>query len=293
MKINPNLVKTGLNGFYIKAFKMLLNENIIKQYKGIKLICMQGSSDRAKVLAQKLADEFFNINPSNFMPVNLSNNEDFHCYRVGSVLCASHGMGNPSIITFLDAISKIMYFAGNLDIEYVRIGTSGGFGVNPGSVILTQTAYMPDLIPEFKLYPLGKKFVYPTHMNSELNQKILHSQPKNLDFLFSTGNTIAADDFYRGQVRLDGIVKPRFSLEERSNYFSKMKQLNILNFEMESTGLASFCNRAQIPATMIATTIVDRIKVDSISATPAELIKFSDNAQSIIINYIKEYKILD
>ncbi|MCX8514060.1 MAG: hypothetical protein ORN24_00660 [Burkholderiales bacterium] len=292
MKINPNLAKIGLNGFYIKAFKLLLNQNIIQQYSGIKLVCMQGSIDRARILAQKLAAQFLQINPNNFIPVNLTENDDFHCYRVGQVLCASHGMGNPSIITFLDAISKIMYFAGNLDVEYVRIGTSGGINVNPGSVILTQKSYMPNLIPEFKLYPLGKEVIYPTHMNEELNQKIINSQPKTTDFLFSIGNTIAADDFYRGQVRYDGIIKPQFSLDERRDYFNKMNQLNILNFEMESTGLAAFCNRANIPATMIATTIVDRMKTDSITATTEELIKFSDNAQSIIINYIKKYKIL-
>ena len=67
----------------------------------------------------------------------------------------------------------------------------------------------------------------------------------------------------------------------------KIKQLNILNFEMESTALASFCNRAQIPATMIAVTLLDRMLGDQIIVSPELLAKYADHAQTVAINYLK------
>jgi uridine phosphorylase len=186
----------------------------------------------------------------------------------------------------LHNLTQVLYFAGNSDLEYIRIGTSGGIGVEPGSVVLTDTAYMPNLIAGYKVSALGKDIIYPTVMDKVLNQKILQAQHQSTSFKLLVGNSIAADDFYLGQARFDGAIKPRYTIESRNSYFEKIKVLNILNFEMESTGLASFCNRAQIPATMIASIIINRLNGDQVTISTETLNKYSDHSQEVAINYV-------
>lgn len=286
MIINELLKDCSLNS-YLYNINLTLSEQQLEQFHGITYVCMQGSPERAKDFARKLAHTLLGLNMTNFEPKNMLKDSAFHCYRVGNILSISHGMGTASMLTLLHNISKVMYFAGNYDIEYLRIGTSGGIGVEAGSVILTDTAYMPNLVPGYKVSALGRDIIYPTGMSVALNNKILAAQPTNLDFKVLSGNSIAADDFYLGQARFDGVLKPRYDVETRRQYFSQIRQLNILNFEMESTALASFCNRAQIPATMIATTLLNRMESDQVTATPETLAIYSNRSHSIALNYLQ------
>ena len=123
-------------------------------------------------------------------------------------------------------------------------------------------------------------------MSTALNDRILKAQPKEQKFKLLIGNSIAADDFYMGQARFDGVVKPKYDEAKRRAYFDKIKALNILNFEMESTGLAAFCNRAEIPATMIAVTLLNRMEGDQVSASSETLAMYSERSQQVAINYL-------
>lgn len=285
MKIN-NLIK-ALDKVYLYNFNMIITEQLISEFKGIKYVCMQGSSNRSLEFALKLAKEFLRIDAKYFAPVNLIPTSKFKGYRIGNILSISHGMGSASILTMLHDLSVLMYYAGNHDCEYIRLGTSGGINIEPGSVVITDQAFMADLVAGYKMSPLGKDIIYPTNMNSDLNLRILKAQPKNLGFDILEGNSIAADDFYLSQCRFDGAINPSYDELHQKKYFEKIKELNILNFEMESAALASFCNRAEIPATMVAVTLLNRIHGDQISSSYNVLEKFSLRPQEIIVNYLK------
>jgi len=261
MKIN-HLLKQGLLDTYLYNLNLTLDKKTLDKFSGIKYVLMQGSQLRAKNLSMKLSQKILNINGTFFEPINLIETSKFYAYRTGNILSVSHGMGNTSIITLLHNLTQVLYFAGNSDLEYIRIGTSGGIGVEPGSVVLTDTAYMPNLIAGYKVSALGKDIIYPTVMDKVLNQKILQAQHQSTSFKLLVGNSIAADDFYLGQARFDGA------------------------FEMESTGLASFCNRAQIPATMIASIIINRLNGDQVTISTETLNKYSDHSQEVAINYV-------
>lgn len=285
MKVNQQL--TNIVGSYLYNFDLLVTEKWLEGFHGIKYVCMQGSPDRARAFAKKVANKFLNVDERFFEPINLAQVAAFHCYRVGEVLSVSHGMGNPSIITLLHNISRIMYCANNFDVEYIRIGTSGGIGLDPGSVVLTKEAYMPNLIAGFRQFPLGREITYPTQMDEALNARIMAAQPKEINFKVLLGNSIAADDFYLGQARFDGAIKPRYNEQQRQDYFRRIQELNILNFEMESTALAAFCNRAEIPATMVAVTLLNRMLGDQITATQDILAGYADRAQTVLLNYLQ------
>ena len=195
-------------------------------------------------------------------------------------------MGTTSVLSLLEELTKILHYAGNSEVEYIRIGTSGGIGVTPGTVIITETAYTPTLTPYYEFASLDKTIAISTCFNNNLVKRINDNQPRGLDFSILVANSIAADDFYLGQGRFDGALQAKHDLAFRDQYFAKARELGIRNFEMESTAMAAFCNSTQIPATMIAVTLVNRLDGDQISATPEMLAEFSERSQSVAINYL-------
>ena len=286
MKINP-LLKTEE---FLFLLNLPLTEENLAKFRGIRYVIMQGSSKRSAVLAKKLAKSVLKIDTRYFEPVNLVHTSNFAVYRVGNILSVSHGMGNVTIDALLHAITKLLHFAGNENVEYVRVGTSGGIGVQPGTVVITKNAYMPNLKPYYTTYELDKQIDMPTNLDAALVERILAAQPKDLPFNVVSGNSVAADDFYLGQCRYDGAMITRQDKVFREDFFKKVHELGICNFEMESTALAAFCNKAQIPATMIAVTLLNRFEGDQISATPEQLNEYSDRSQQVIINYLLSRK---
>ena len=61
-------------------------------------------------------------------------------YKVGPVLSVSHGMGVPSLSILLHELIKLMWHAGVQDPVFFRIGTSGGVGLVPGTIVITKEA---------------------------------------------------------------------------------------------------------------------------------------------------------
>lgn len=285
MRINPNLA--NINEKYLYLLQLDLTEENLEKFKNVRYVIMQGSSKRAAVLAKKLAKDLLNMDTRFFEPVNLVDTSNFAVYRIGNVLSVSHGMGNVTIDALLHSLTKLLHYAGNNEVEYIRVGTSGGIGVEPGTVVITKNAYMPDLSPYYTTYELDKRIDIPTALNHSLVNRIVAAQPADLPFNIVVGNSIAADDFYLGQCRYDGAMNSRQSHEWRAKFFDKIHHLDICNFEMESSALAAFCNLAQIPATMIAVTLLNRFNGDQVTATPEQLAEYSDRSQSVVINYMR------
>lgn len=285
MKINSSLINKMPD--YLYGLNFHLSSKNLEKFRGIRYVLMQGSDLRAKHLAEKIAGTLSHIDTNYFDAINLTPMCAYSCYRVGDILSVSHGMGSSSIMTFLHDISKIMYFAKNHDVKYIRIGTSGGLGIDPGVVVITDQTYMPNLIQGYQCPALEKNIIYPTHMNSELNQEILEAQPDDLPFSVLRGNTIAADDFYLGQSRFDGAIIPPYDEKTRESYFQQIKALSIYNMEMESAAFACFCHRAEISGTMVAATIINRYENDQFSVTSEQLAEWSDRSQEVIINFLQ------
>lgn len=290
MKINQQIIDIhhSKKSIYLYGLNLNLSSQELEKFRDIQYILMQGSEARAKVLAHKIAQTHLNMNMNYFEVINLTPVSAYACYKIGNILSVSHGMGSSSMMTFLHDISKVMYLAGNDDVKYIRIGTSGGIGVDPGVVIITDETYMPNLVKGYKCPDLNNDIIYPTYMNMELNQQILDAQPKELSFKVLRGNSIAADDFYLGQARFDGATIPVYDEKKREQYFEKIKALSILNMEMESAAFACFCNRAEIPATMVAVTLVNRSLSDQLTVSSEKLAEWSDRSQQVVMNYLKK-----
>ena len=58
-------------------------------------------------------------------------------FKVGPVLSISHGMGVPSLSILMHEVIKLLWHAGVYDATFFRIGTCGGIGLDPGSVVVS------------------------------------------------------------------------------------------------------------------------------------------------------------
>ncbi|MCE3269210.1 MAG: hypothetical protein K0R49_1462, partial [Burkholderiales bacterium] len=125
-KIYQNHSGSNIKYSYLYNLNLSLNSKIIDMFKGIKYVFMQGSSFRAKSLAKKFAKVSFGIEEEYFIPQNLFPNAFFEGYRVGNALSVSHGMGAMSVISLLYDITRLMQACNNKDLQYIRLGTSGG-----------------------------------------------------------------------------------------------------------------------------------------------------------------------
>ena len=53
-------------------------------------------------------------------------------YKIGPILTLNHGMGFGSLSIALHEVAKLLQYAGATDFCFVRMGTSGGLGADPG-----------------------------------------------------------------------------------------------------------------------------------------------------------------
>lgn len=67
------------------------------------------------------------------------------------LLSGQHGMGIPSVGILLHEVIKLMYHARVKDPIFFRIGTCGGIGIDPGTVVISEEAVDGMLRPVLEL----------------------------------------------------------------------------------------------------------------------------------------------
>lgn len=65
-------------------------------------------------------------------------------------------MGCPSLSIMLNETIKLLHYAGAKDVTFIRLGTCGGIGVGPGTVIISTGALNGALQPVHSQYIGGK-----------------------------------------------------------------------------------------------------------------------------------------
>eukprot|EP00397_Hematodinium_sp_SG-2012_P069276 GEMP01117848.1.p1 GENE.GEMP01117848.1~~GEMP01117848.1.p1 ORF type:complete len:168 (+),score=20.60 GEMP01117848.1:49-552(+) len=119
----------------------------------VKVVCLAGSADRAKTFAQKL--KLLYDESGDLLPIGGTDRGSM--YLIGEVISVSHGMGIPSCLIFLHEIVKLLYHAqADLkNIDFIRLGTSGGLGTAGGHVVVAEEALDATLQPGFLLTTNG------------------------------------------------------------------------------------------------------------------------------------------
>ena len=139
---NDHLVDLTKNqGDFLYHFGLGTNtNNLVDEFGDVKFVLMGGSPGRMLKMA-KLLQEVLGIGKG-FEPVDLAKKGGrYSLYKVGPVICVNHNIGASTLSVVLHEIFKLLDHAGAAreEVHVIRLGTSGGLGVEPGTVVVTNT----------------------------------------------------------------------------------------------------------------------------------------------------------
>ncbi|KAK0407088.1 hypothetical protein QR680_018988 [Steinernema hermaphroditum] len=248
----------------------------------VKFVCTGGSATRIAMYAK-----LFAVEANLPLSENLSKSDRFCMFKTGPVLWVNHGMGTPSLSIMLVEVIKLLHYANATDTVFIRMGTSGGIGVNPGTVIVSTGALNGMLEESYVQYIMGKKVNRPTKVDPKLASELVETA-KELDVPVDSGLSLCADDFYEGQGRLDGAFC-EYSTEEKFAFLRMLRdEKNVMNFEMESTCFAALTHRAGARAAIVCVTLLNREEGDQVKVSHEEYLEFEMRPFRLVSAYIKE-----
>ncbi|XP_068090640.1 uridine phosphorylase 1 [Hyperolius riggenbachi] len=283
---NPHLEKMKEDILY--HFDLGTNSHDFPALFGdVKFVCVGGSPSRMKAFAQYITGELNLGDPKEDIPNICAGTDRYAMYKVGPVLSISHGMGIPSISIMLHELIKLLYHSKCCDVTVVRIGTSGGIGIEPGSVVITSQSVNPTFEPQFEQIVLGKTVIRSTKLDAELAQELIQCSHEINEFNTVIGKTMCTLDFYEGQARLDGAICS-YTEEEKMQYLKAAYDAGIRNIEMESSVFAAMCNISGLRAAVVCVTLLNRLEGDQISSTHDVLVEYQQRPQKLVGYFIKK-----
>ncbi|OCT63502.1 uridine phosphorylase 2 isoform X1 [Xenopus laevis] len=253
----------------------------------VKFVCVGGSPNRMKAFALFIHQELGLEGERNDVADICAGTDRYSMFKVGPVLSISHGMGIPSISIMLHELIKLLHHAKCRDVTIIRIGTSGGIGIEPGSVVITDVAVDSFFRPQFEQVVLDKVVVRNTELHKELAEDLLQCSKEIASFPTIIGHTMCTYDFYEGQGRLDGALCS-FSKEEKFEYLQRAFTAGVRNIEMESTVFAAMCYLCGLKAAVVCVTLLNRLEGDQIAESHETLTEYQKRPQQLIAAYIKK-----
>lgn len=255
-----------------------LNTDFSAVFADLKFVCTGGSAGRMSSYAKQFAAH------ANFsVSENLCKSDRYVMYKTGPVLWVNHGMGVPSLSIMLIELFKLLTYAG-ARVKIIRVGTSGGVGVPPGTVVIASGVMNGALEQKHVQWIHGVEVKRDAQLDQQLGDK-LYEAAKELNIPVERGLTFCADDFYEGQMRLDGYFC-EYSREEKLAFMHRLNSLGVKNIEMESTGFAAFTYRAKIPAAICCVTLLNRMENDTVTLDKNDYFEFEKRPFKIVCHYI-------
>jgi len=263
--------------------------DVKKEFSDVKFVCVSGSSNRISKFAKFINSQLQVLKDEGI--VNLCTGDRYVMYKVGPVLMANHGMGVPSTSILMHELFKLLHYAGAEDVVFFRIGTSGGLGLTPGTVVITNRALNAYAEPKFTQVVLGKTVEQDASFLNSISDELMsltRDSEEKVFFEVVIGDTMCCDDFYEGQARLDGAFC-NYTEEDKMGYLKELHQKGVRNIEMESTLFASLCNRAGIKASVVCVALLDRLLGDQVNITKEMKTEFEQRPWWVVLKYIKKH----
>ncbi|XP_045207548.1 uridine phosphorylase 2-like [Mercenaria mercenaria] len=258
-------------------------------FSDVKFVCFGGSPNRMKKFAEFMVKEIDYQIPAGMALKDISHGSDrYVLYKVGPVLSVSHGMGIPSLSIVFHEVLKLLHHSECTDVKFFRLGTSGGLGIEPGTVVITEAAVDGLLRPYMEVATLGMILQHPAFLDKNLCEELLEIANEDKAYKSVIGKTMCTYDFYEGQARLDGAFCD-FTAEDKMAFLKRIHDRGIQNIEMESLCFAAMAHRAAVKSAIICCTIVDRLKSDQITASHETLEEWQMRPQKIIAKYIRQH----
>jgi uridine phosphorylase len=200
-------------------------------------------------------------------------------------------MGMPSASIAVQEAMRIVYFlkGGDLaamdEVFWARVGTSGGVGLPGGPVVVTSEGLMADLRPYRLLRGGDGEYWFDGTFPADVYDAIIAAN-EGTDFDIVAGKTVAGNEFFLEQYRLDGAI----CLETHESKMAWLRWLDengVRNIEMEGAMFAGYLNHWGFSKfAMICCTLLNRLEGDQVTSSPAQLHKFSEDSGVALFNYL-------
>ncbi|XP_011497628.1 PREDICTED: uridine phosphorylase 1-like [Ceratosolen solmsi marchali] len=280
---NPNL--KSLDHDFLYHLELGTNDHdFVKMFGDVKFICTGGTAIRMKNFINSIEPELSKKLKTK-LEIWQHSSSRYSMYKVGPVLAVNHGIGVPSLQILLNELFKLMYYAKMKNPVIFRIGTCGGVGITPGTVVITNEGVDEEINPYFVQVVLGKKIHLPATLDRQLVREL--KALVNSDDPYDTiiGKTMCTSDFYEGQGRLDGAFC-KHTIADKMDYLAKLQEAGVVNIEMECTAFAALTYQAGIKAGICCVAMLDRFKGDQIRTSNEVRKQWELRPQDIISRYI-------
>lgn len=265
-------------------------QDLRTMFGDIRFVCLGGTAHRMEKFARLLVRELPVKLPTGCDLSDLSaHSHRYSMFKAGPVLCVNHGMGAPSVSILLHELFKLLHYAGCLQVTFIRMGTCGGLGVPPGTIVVSKEVINEFGEPNHTFSILGKREDRPCFLSQELAEEIISVGRRSYPSLsIISGKTMCTNDFYEGQARLDGAFCP-YTMECKKAYLNELHNKNgVTNIEMESSLFSAMCHYANVPAAIVCVTLVERLKEDQIrDEGTVSLAAAQEMLQNVVLSYIK------
>ncbi|NXP59909.1 UPP1 phosphorylase, partial [Chloropsis cyanopogon] len=252
-----------------------------------QFVCVGGSPSRMKAFIAYIAEELGLGSPGCDYPNICAGTDRYAMYKVGPVLSVSHGMGIPSISIMLHELIKLLYHAKCSDITIIRIGTSGGIGLEPGSVVITRQSVDATFKPQLEQVVLGKTVIRSTNLDEQLAKELMQCSKEIGQFNTVIGNTMCTLDFYEGKAALYLAVCciKLLILWRFLPTFNKSSEVNIVYYTLSCTFHVYL---SQNLSAVVCVTLLNRLEGDQISSPHDVLVEYQQRPQKLVGYFIKK-----
>lgn len=145
------------------------------------------------------------------------------------------------------------------------MGTCGGIGLAPGTVVITTQPVDGQLRSTFDVVVQTSPQQRPAKLDADLVIELVGLTDTCTDgFKTVTGKTLCTNDFYEGQSRMDGAFCD-YSPDSQKAFIDKLIAQEIVSMDMESSAFAALTNKAGIRAAVLTVVIVDRKEGDEVN----------------------------
>jgi uridine phosphorylase len=267
-------------------FGVASSDPLLTKLSDVEAVIMAGSGLRITEFAQRWSE----LNGGTEI-VAFPKEDRFITRYTAGVLFASHGMGMPSASIALQELMRLVFFLkrGDLDamdeVFWCRVGTSGGVGLPVGTVVVTSEGLMADLKP-FRLLNGGTgEYWFDGHFPAATCDAIIAAN-EYADFDIISGRTVAGNEFFLEQFRLDGAICLE-TWETKMGWLRWLHDNGVANIEMEGAMIAGYLNHWGFSKfAMICCTVFNRLESDQMQSTPEQLHKFSEDSGVALFNYL-------
>lgn len=187
----------------------------------------------------------------------------------------------------LHELIKLVTYAKCKDPIFIRLGTSGGVGVEPGTVVITDKAYNEFLENVHEFCIMGKRVPREAVFDEQTINHLKTCKLKEDPFEIVSGGTMGTNDFYEAQGRMDGAICDH-TMEAKMEFLERVQAKGIKNIEMEAPMFAALTKHCGIRAADVCVTMINRMKGDQVSLSAEQKHDFEVRPQIIVGRFIKK-----